>query len=237
MSDSLRIGIVLNLEPRPPRSAHPADLAVARREEGLLNDWFVDPLVGDGYPADLVEASGWDRGVVRDGDMDLIAQPLDTVGLNYYRVETVWDETVPDSERPAPLLTDPADQSEMGWPVVPEGLRQMLELLDERGFESIYITENGGAFPDEIASPDGSIEDDDRLSYYQRHLAVVDRAIADGIPVDGFFAWSLLDNFEWSFGYERRFGIVHVDFESQARTPKKSARWYADVIARNGLLR
>ena len=201
----------------------------------LLNDWFVGPVVGDGYPADLVEATGWDQGVVLDGDMDLIAQPLDSVGLNYYRVETVWDEAVPDSERPAPLRTDPDDQSDMGWPVVPDGLRQMLDLLHGSGFESIYVTENGGAFPDDAVGSDGSIEDDDRLSYHRRHLEVVDQAIEDGVPVDGYFAWSLLDNFEWSFGYDRRFGIVHVDFDTQARTPKKSARWYADVIARNAL--
>lgn len=228
----LRVGIALNCEPRPPRSAHPSDAAMSELEQGLLNEWFLDPLTGRGYTEALVDRTSWEGAVVADGDLDVIAQPLDHIGLNYYRVETVWDPTVDDRDRPAPLRLDPEERSEMGWPVVPEGLLEMLRMLDDRAVPSISVTENGGAFPD-VVGANGSVQDHDRIAYHERHLAVVEAAIAEGIPVDGYFAWSLLDNFEWSFGYDRRFGIVHVDFETQARTPKASAKWFADYIARH----
>jgi len=172
--------------------------------------------------------------VIVHGDLDVIAEPLDAVGLNYYRTEVVGHPGLRDCDRPPPLRGPPAEVSEMGWPVTPEGLGTMLRMLKEYGARAIYITENGAACPDTIR--DGEIiQDEDRCSYLERHLIEAARSIADGVPVLGYFAWTLLDNFEWSFGYSRRFGLVHVDHATQRRTPKASAFWYRDVIARNGL--
>lgn len=224
-----RVGITLNLEPRTPRSEHPLDVLAAETEQGLMNTWFLDPLNGREYPRDL--APDWAGDVVREGDLATIAQPLNEFGLNYYRTEVVGDPSVSDDRRPRPIREDPVERSAMGWPVTPDGMRQMLDLLVGYGYESIYVTENGGAFPDD-RFVDGIVQDDDRLSYFEQHLRVASQAIADGIPLHGYFAWSLLDNFEWSFGYDRRFGIVHVDFETQQRTIKKSGRWYQDLIAK-----
>lgn len=229
----LKIGIALNLEPRPPRSAHPLDVAAARLEEGLMNRWFLDPLVGKGYPSDTVEQAAWRASVVLDGDMRVISQPLDFVGLNYYRVEIVADPSVSEADRPQSAL-HPEEVTAMGWPVTPHGMGEMLALLADYGFESIYVTENGAAYTDQVES-DGTIRDLDRQRYLDQHLRAAAEAIAAGIPLHGYFVWSLFDNFEWSFGYSRRFGLIHVDFGTQKRTLKQSARWYQQVIAGNGL--
>ena len=122
----------------------------------------------------------------------------------------------------------------MGWPVTPSGLGEMLRMLDGYGFEAIYITENGAAFPD-TTRDGGMVQDEDRRSYLERHLIEAAMAIGDGVPLRGYFAWTLLDNFEWSLGYSRRFGLIHVDHATQQRTPKASGHWYRDVIARNGI--
>ncbi len=227
------VGIALNLEPRRPRSGHPRDVAAAALEEGLMNGWFLDPLFGRGYPDDLLARTGWPASVVEDGDLAAIAQPLDAVGLNYYRTEVVGDPGLRDEDRPPPLQNDPAEVTEMGWPVTPSGLGEMLRLLRGTGVEAVYITENGAACPD-TAWKDGAVDDEDRCSYLERHIIEAGKAIGEGVPLRGYFVWTLLDNFEWSFGYARRFGLVHVDRTTQRRTPKASAYWYRDVIARNG---
>lgn len=228
------IGIALNLEPKVARSDHPLDLDAAALEEGLMNRWFLDPLAGLGYPDDLLAASGWPASVVAGGDLDVIAEPLDAMGLNYYRTEVVGHPGLRDCDRPSPLRDPPPEITEMGWPVTPSGLGAMLRMLDGYEFEAIYITENGAAFPD-THRDGGMIQDEDRRSYLERHLAEAARAIGDGVPLRGYFAWTLMDNFEWALGYSRRFGLVHVDHATQQRTPKASASWYRDVIARNGL--
>ena len=230
----IEVGIALNLEPRMARSEHPLDLEAAVAEEGLMNRWFLDPLHGRGYPDDLLSLTGWSSSPVVDGDHVIIAQPLDMIGLNYYRAEVVGHPGLRDCDRPAPLRLSPTEVTEMGWPVTPSGLGRMLRMLDGYGVENIYITENGAAYPDTTREA-GIIQDEDRRSYLERHLHVAGQAIADGTPLRGYFAWTLLDNFEWSFGYSRRFGLVHVDRSTQRRTPKASALWYRDVIARNGL--
>ena len=228
------VGIALNLEPCLPRSEHPLDRDAASIEEGLMNRWFLDPLLAGRYPEDLLTLSGWSGSVIEDGDSAIIAQPLDTIGLNYYRTEVVGHPGLRDCDRPPPLRDPPAEVTEMGWPVTPGGLGAMLRMLDGYGVAAIYITENGAAYPD-AASDGRMILDEDRRSYLERHLVEAADAIADGVPLKGYFAWTLLDNFEWSFGYSRRFGLVHVDHATQRRTPKASAHWYRDVIARNGL--
>lgn len=230
----IEVGIALNLEPRVPRSDHPLDRDAADFEEGLMNRWFLDPLLVGRYPDDLAALTGWPASVVSDGDLGIIAQPLDAVGLNYYRTEVVGYPGLRDCDRPSPLRRPPAEATEMGWPVTPAGLGQMLRMLAGRGVEAIYITENGAAYPDTIRDGE-TVDDHGRRSYLERHLVEAARAIADGVPLRGYFAWTLLDNFEWSFGYSRRFGLVHVDHATQRRIPKASADWYRDVITRNGL--
>ncbi len=227
------IGIALNLEPKVARSDHPLDLDAAALEEGLMNRWFLDPVTGRGYPDDL-RAVGWPASVVVHGDLDVIAEPLDAVGLNYYRTEVVGHPGLRDCDRPSPLRNPPPEITEMGWPVTPSGLGEMLRMLDGYGFEAIYITENGAAFPD-TTRDGGMVQDEDRRSYLERHLIEAAMAIGDGVPLRGYFAWTLLDNFEWSLGYSRRFGLIHVDHATQQRTPKASGHWYRDVIARNGI--
>ena len=230
----IEVGIALNLEPRLPRSDHPLDRDAADFEEGLMNRWFLDPLLVGRYPDDLAALTGWPATVVADGDLGIIAQPLDAVGLNYYRTEVVGYPGLRDCDRPSPLRTPPAEVTEMGWPVTPAGLGQMLRMLAGRGVEAVYVTENGAAYPDTIRDGE-TVDDRGRRSYLERHLVEAARAIGDGVPLRGYFAWTLLDNFEWSFGYSRRFGLVHVDHVTQRRTPKASAYWYRDVITRNGL--
>ena len=163
------IGVALNLEPRTARSEHPLDRDAAALEEGLMNRWFLDPLLGRGYPADLLELTRWKASVVADGDLDTIAQPLDAVGLNYYRTEVVGHPGLRDCDRPPPLREPPAEVTEMGWPVTPEGLGTMLRMLEGYGVGAVYITENGAAYPDKAY--DGQrIQDEDRRSYLERHL-------------------------------------------------------------------
>ena len=229
----LEVGIALNLEPRVARSDHPMDLEAASLEEGLMNRWFLDPLLGRGYPEDVVARTGWPAAPVADDDLAVIAQPLDAIGLNYYRTEVVGHPGLSDADRPSRLRRSPVEVTEMGWPVTPSGLRDMLRMLDDCGIEAIYVTENGAAYPD-ATWDDGTVQDEDRRSYLERHIVEVGAAISDGIPVRGYFAWTLLDNFEWSFGYSRRFGLIHVDHNTQRRTPKASAYWYREVIDRNG---
>ncbi len=228
------VGIALNLEPRVPRSDHPLDRDAAALEEGLMNRWFLDPLFLGRYPDDLLAATSWSGSVVAPGDLEIIGQPPDAIGLNYYRTEVVGDPSLRDCDRPAPLRDPPAGSTEMGWPVTPAGLGKMLRLLRGYGAKAVYITENGAAYPDKVGAGH-RVEDEDRRVYLEQHLVEAGRAIDDGVPLRGYFAWTLMDNFEWGFGYSRRFGLVHVDHATQRRTLKASARWYRDVIARNAV--
>ena len=228
------VGIALNLEPRVARSDHPLDREAAAVEEGMMNRWFLEPLFHERYPDDLLAVTRWPASVVADGDIAVIGQPLDAIGLNYYRTVVVGHPGLRDCDRPPPLREPPTETTEMGWPVTPGGLGEMLRMLDGYGIEAVYVTENGAAYPDRVDGG-GRVEDEDRRIYLERHLLEAASAIDTGVPLRGYFAWTLLDNFEWGFGYSRRFGLVHVDHSTQRRTPKASARWYRDVIARNGL--
>ncbi len=230
---SAEVGIALNLEPRTPRSDHPLDREAAALEEGLMNRWFLEPLFRRRYPEDVMNLARWPGSVISEGDLDTIGQPIDAIGLNYYRTEVVGHPGLRDCDRPPPIRQPPAEVTGMGWPVTPSGLGRMLRMVDGHGVENLYVTENGAAYPDR-SSKDGRIEDTDRRSYLERHLLEAADTIANGIPLKGYFAWTLLDNFEWSHGYARRFGLIHVDRATQARTPKASAHWYREVIASKG---
>jgi beta-glucosidase len=229
-----RVGITLNLAPVHAASDSAADLAAARRLDGHLNRWFLDPVLRGEYPPDMVDLFERCYGpleVVRDGDLDVIAAPLDFLGINYYMPKRVRHDP-----RRAPLcLAESGPRpplTAMGWEVDADGLHSLLlRLRRDYGEIPVYITENGAAFDGEEVV-DGCVEDPRRVAYMRDHLAALERAVAEGVDVRRYFAWSLLDNFEWEHGYSKRFGLVHVDYETQRRTPKRSALWYRDYIAR-----
>ena len=220
------LGIVLNFTPVTPASLGAADREAADRVDAWENRWYVEPVAGLEYPEPLATELGWDRSEILAGDLDLISQPLDFLGVNYYTRQVVSAD--PDREQsPEFPVTD------MGWEIHPDSLAEQLRTLHDRyRFARYLITENGAAMPDRVRDR-GRIADDDRITYLRDHLGAVHDAITAGVPVDGYFAWSAFDNFEWAHGYEKRFGLIEIDFDTMARTPKKSALWYAEV-ARTG---
>jgi beta-glucosidase len=234
-----RIGLSLNLAPARPSSDSAEDAAAARRMDGYMNRWFLDPLFRGGYPSDMVELYEGRFGridAVRDGDLDLISQPTDFLGVNYYSPQRVRHapglgplELEP--ARPEPPLTA------MGWEIDPSGLHELLvRVRQDYGPCPIYITENGAAFDDPPVNGGGYVDDQLRTDYLRGHVEALRAAINDGVDVRRYCLWSLLDNFEWEHGYGMRFGIVHVDYDSQRRVPKRSGLWYRDYIhgVRNG---
>ena len=231
---SAQVGITLNPAPIHPATCSDEDRAAALRMDGHLNRWFLDPVLRGHYPEDLrayYERLFGPLDVVRRGDLRTISAPLDFLGVNYYQPERVAADP-----RCAPLgvkaAPRPAPTTAMGWEVNPDGLYELLlRLRRDYGDIPIFITENGAAY-DDGAVVDGCVEDPDRLEYLRAHLDALARAVAEGVDVRRYYAWSLLDNFEWEQGYRKRFGIVHVDYETLARVPKRSALWYRDHIAR-----
>jgi beta-glucosidase len=235
-SPDAQVGIVLNLIPTVAASPSAADRLAAWRVDGAINRWFLDPLAARGYPADVVQHFGRAMDFVQAGDMETIATPVDFLGVNYYtRIITRSDE-IPDEENAPRTVSRGPEQTEMDWEVYPQGLYDVLGRVHfDYNFPALCITENGAAYPDQVG-PEGQVEDPLRLAYYRRHLVQAARAIAAGVPLRGYFAWSLLDNFEWAHGYAKRFGLVYVDYETQRRIPKASARWYSRVIAANAVV-
>ena len=231
------VGIVLNLCPAHPASQSAADLEATRWFDGFFNRWYLDPIFGRGYPADKVADYQREGALpegplpfVEPGDMEAMAVPTDFLGINYYSRAIIRDEKA--AENLPAVVQSTGVATEMGWEVVPEALEKLLiDLRDEYGPKSILITENGAAYG---TAPDGAgvIDDVERQAYFRGHIAAVGRARDAGVPVDGYFAWSLLDNFEWAFGYEKRFGLIWVDYETQERIPKQSAHLYRDIIAK-----
>ena len=229
------VGITLNLTPQVPASPSAQDRNKARWMDGFINRWFLDPLVGRGYPQDMVKDFGNSMQFVNPGDMDVIATPIDFLGVNYYTRGIARFTDISEEEN-EPRTVFPNDEyTEMGWEVYPQGIYNILGRLHfDYAFPAIFITENGAAFRDEIG-PNGQVDDPGRLSYIQRHLDMVHKAIEIGVPVKGYFVWSLFDNFEWAHGYSKRFGLVFVDYKSQRRILKSSAKWYQQVISNNAI--
>ncbi|MFD6323854.1 GH1 family beta-glucosidase [Streptomyces sp. NPDC058442] len=239
---------------RPLSPDDPADLAAARKIDDLASGIFHGPILKGAYPESLLTATSslTDWSCIQDGDLDLIHQPLDALGLNYY-TPTLVSAADPDAEGPRadghgasehspwPAADDvafhqvPGERTEMGWSVDPTGLHELIMRYtrDAPGLP-LYVTENGAAYDDKPGA-DGAVHDPERISYLHGHLAAVRRAITDGADVRGYYLWSLLDNFEWAYGYEKRFGAIHVDYASQKRTPKASALWYSRA-AKSGTL-
>lgn len=249
----LSLGITLNLT-----HAEPADPTVegdhdaARRIDGVHNRIFLDPLLEGRYPADVLADTAqldWYDAAVRDGDLETISAPIDVLGVNYYHgaavsarphVDVVGaGQVYPERPTGSPFVgsehvTFPSrglPVTDMGWEVQPWGLRDLLlRLHRDYRLPPVQITENGAACADTIG-PDGSVQDDERIAYVDQHLRAVREALDAGVDVRGYFVWSLLDNFEWAYGYAKRFGLVYVDYATQQRIPKASAGWYADVAA------
>ncbi|SDN19452.1 GH1 family beta-glucosidase [Allokutzneria albata] len=234
-------GITLNLF--PVVAVQPQDAEVARRVDGLQNRIFLDPVLHGRYPEDVLAdlAPHGFTDYVLDGDVATISRTVDFLGVNYYRDLQVIDSGVPVTGPTEWIGAETArfpargrPLTDMGWEVVPEGLTDLLlSLHRQRPDLPVYITENGAAYADEVV--DGQVHDSDRVEFLAAHLRAVHAAISEGADVRGYFCWSLLDNFEWAEGYAKRFGIVHVDYATQRRTPKDSAHWYARVIADHGL--
>ncbi len=237
-SPGAQVGITLNFTAAVPASVSYADRDAARAFDGYFNRWFLDPICGRGYPSDMV-ATAVEAGLLPDGlrfvqpgDMQIIAAPTDFLGANYYTREVVTVGTRPGEWQPVRLDTP---RTAMDWEIYPEGLYHLLlRLHSAYNLPKIYITENGVSYLDEPGD-DGRVRDGSRIDYLRAHLDACQRAIAAGVPLAGYFQWSLLDNFEWAHGYDQRFGCVYVDYATQQRTPKDSFFWYRDVIARNDL--
>ena len=251
---SAKVGITLNLGDHQPGSQHELDIAAAWRADGNLNRLFLEPVFHGQYPEDMLEHYRDSKpgfSVIQDGDLEIISQPLDFLGVNYYFPSTVVDisrakearvagyfvapgEQFPDL-RVRSLETPGRDKTAMDWEIGASGLTSLLiRIREEYTTLPIYITENGAAF-DDYVDPNGDVKDNNRVAYLQEHISAVHDAIDAGVNVEGYFVWSLLDNFEWALGYSRRFGIVWVDFPTGARLKKASFEWYRDTIQSNSV--
>jgi beta-glucosidase len=230
-----KIGITVNLEPKYPASDSPEDLAAVRRADAYMNRQYLDPVFLGRYPEEMREIFGEAWPEWSDEDMRLIKQPIDFLGVNYYtrRVERDYPENLPLRTKHVPQPQH--IETDTKWEVFPEALTKILLWATERyGKPAIYITENGAAFYDPPHTIDGRVEDPLRVEYFRQHLRAAHEAMKKGANLRGYYAWSLLDNYEWAHGYSKRFGIVHVDYSTQQRTIKSSGRYYAEVIRTKG---
>jgi len=238
-SAGAQVGITLNLAQVYPATDRPADQAAAQRYDGYFNRWFLDPLYGRGYPQDMLALYGDAVPPTEAADFDTIAAPTDFLGLNYYSPTMIHDQPDAPVLRVGTTRLQDVEYTAMDWAVYPQGLYdQLLRVPRDYPTGPLYITENGAAYPDsppQLVDGELRVADDARTRYYAQHLAAAQRAINDGAPLKGYFAWSLLDNFEWAWGYTKRFGISYVDYETQQRTVKDSGRWYSKVIAANAI--
>ncbi|MDG4860498.1 GH1 family beta-glucosidase [Streptomyces sp. T-3] len=245
-----RVGVCLNSSVVRGLSDSPEDRDAVRRIDNLANGVFHGPLLHGAYPEGLFDQTArvTDWGYVEEGDLRAIHQPLDFLGLNYYTPALVSaapsapagpraDGHGASDHSPWPGAGDvafhqtPGERTEMGWTIDPGGLHELImRYVRETPGLPLYVTENGAAYDDK-PDPEGNVHDPERIAYLHAHLAAVHRAVDDGADVRGYYLWSLMDNFEWGYGYGKRFGAVYVDYETQARTPKSSARWYAGVAA------
>lgn len=224
------LGIVLNHTPAYPAEPTDADRQAAQIDDGLSVRWYMDPIFRGAYSADLIEHLGADAPRIEAGDLARIRQPLDFLGINFYTRSFI-------STRQPPVPA-PGEQgfTDMGWEIYPLALTQhLVRLSREYALPPLYITENGMANADQLV--DGRVADVERIAYLGAHLQALAAAMALGVDLRGYFYWSLLDNFEWNSGYTKRFGLFHVDYETQARVAKDSAHWYQGLIARHRALR
>ena len=226
VASDLRVGIVLNLTPAIPLNEN--DELAAKYADGFDNRWYADPVFNGSYPQDIVEGFGKEV-PIHAGDMQSISAPLDFLGINFYTRQTVTLDESAKLLPYRPVMVDGVERTAMGWEVHPESLTNIImRVYRDYAPKEIYITENGSAWDDSVIND--KVDDPRRVSYLERHLDAMLAAKAQGAPVHGYFAWSLMDNFEWAFGYSKRFGIVYVDYETQKRIPKSSALYYRERI-------
>ncbi len=232
---SAQIGIALNLTPTYPASNSDKDKEAAHRFDGQINRLLLDPLLKGYYPEDTVELFKWFFPKFPAEDLQRISAPLDFVGINYYtRLVARHDWKVPILQ--AMEVKPPGNEYSQMWEIYPQGLYDLItRVWKDYQPKTIIVTENGVPVPD-VLTPDERVHDERRVSYLHRHLLQVHRAIAEGVPVKGYFVWSMLDNFEWAFGYQMRFGLVHVDYATLKRTIKDSGLWFTEVIKDNSIL-
>jgi beta-glucosidase len=225
-----KVGIVLNPTHVMAATDTPEDRAAAWRHDGYINRWWLDPLFKGSYPMDMLEWLG--EPPVENGDMEKIHQPLDFLGVNYYQRSLIArndDDPVLQTQE----LKPPGEYTAQNWEVYPPGLYYLLKrIARDYNPPPLYVTENGAAYDDELI--DGHVHDEKRRAYLQAHFEQALQARNEGVDLRGYFVWSLMDNFEWAWGYDKRFGIVYVDYATQQRTLKDSALWYKDVIKNNG---
>lgn len=233
---SAQVGVVLDVKPYYAADSGADTAHTVQMADGVFNRWFLDPLFKGHYPQDVWVAEQGHQPLVQDGDLATICQPLDALGLNYY----TRGHVVHDATRPFPhareLPVAGASYTTMGWEVFAEGLRQMLvRIHQEYAPQRLYVAENGAALDDSVV--DGRVHDPLRVRYLQEHLQACAQALAQGVPLQAWLGWSLMDNYEWGKGYTQRFGLCHVDYATQTRTPKDSALWLRDFIAQHARAR
>jgi len=230
-----QIGLVVNLEPKYPASDREEDLAATRRADAYMNRQYLDPVFRGTYPEEMQEIFGEAWPDFPADDLRLIQEKFDFLGVNYYTRNVSGDSALALPVRAAGVRQPQHAITETGWEVFPPALTGLLLWVKERyGDIPLYITENGAAFYDPPVAVDGRVDDPLRVRYYHDHLLAALDAVRQGVDLRGYYAWSLLDNYEWSLGYSKRFGIVHVDYATQRRTPKASAHYYAQVIRTHG---
>lgn len=229
-----KIGLVVNLEPKQPATESSEDLAAAALAHAYMNRQFLDPVLLGSYPEELIELHGSNRWKYPETDLQLIQEPIDWLGINYYSRSIISHDPLAPPFFSRRVRNPGAEYTAMDWEVFPEGLQQCLKWVQRRyGDIPLYITENGAAFTDPQPRQ-GQIHDPLRLAYLKSHLRAAAAAISDGVKLEGYFVWSLLDNFEWAYGYDKRFGLIHVDRVNQTRTFKDSGHYYRQVIEKNG---
>jgi beta-glucosidase len=229
------IGIVVNIEPKYAVSSEQDDQTAAERAHAYMNRQYLDPLLLGSYPDELADIFGdhWPRH--SEADMKLLRTAFDFLGVNYYTRSVNRADNTNLPVRATPVIQQDAEYTEMGWEVFPQGIKETLLWIKRRyGEIPLYVTENGAAFQDPPITAQGRIHDTRRIEYYRAHLNACRDAIRAGVNLKGYFAWSLFDNFEWSYGYSKRFGLIHVDFDTQKRTFKDSAHFYTTAIRSNG---
>jgi beta-glucosidase len=238
------VGIVLNLVPGYPASPSSADQEATQRFDGFFNRWYLDPLYRSEYPQDAIEErlrqghlKEASLPYIKPGDMKLISTPTDFLGINYYSRAICRSDLVSESDNAPRTIAEPGPEAktDMGWEVYPDGLRVLLERVTrDYSPKKLYVTENGCAY---ATAPDqtGHIADNQRTEYLRGHFQAIHAAIEHGVPLAGYFCWSMLDNFEWAYGYAKRFGLFWVDYETQKRIPKASAHWYRGITQANAL--
>jgi len=231
VSQDFQIGTIVDLNVVHPISDDEKDQEAASKLDEFRNRWFIDPLLKGEYPP-LAKEAGLEP---KREDMDLIKQPLDFLGVNYYRRSlAAYDPSDPLMR--AKVVQKKTPVTEMGWEIYPNGLYEMLtRLRKEYDDPVLYVTENGAAFEDNVKR-NGGVQDDDRIAFLRDHMLAAYRAIKEGVKLKGYFIWTITDNFEWAEGYSKRFGLVHTNYETRERAPKKSFYWYKQIIQNNGLL-